>query len=105
MTAKKNSFEEVENILQDIGSKIEQLIEKAAEVSGDAKVEIEKKIKELKDKETTISQEFQKGREKAEKLYQEKKSEMEPNLKKSKRHFINAFKQLGEAFNTLFRKD
>lgn len=103
MTAKKNSFEEVENILQDIGTKIEQLIEKAAGVSGEAKEEIEKKIKELKDKETTIASEFKKGKVKVEKIYQEKKTEVEPNLIKSSKHFKNAFKQLGEAFSVLFK--
>lgn len=102
MTAKKNSFDEVENLLQDIGTKIEQLIEKAADVSGEAKEEIEKKIKELKDKETTLAAEFKKGKVKVEKIYQEKKIEMEPNLKKSQKHFKNAFKQLGEAFSVLF---
>ncbi|AFL83177.1 hypothetical protein Belba_0519 [Belliella baltica DSM 15883] len=102
MTAKKNSFDEVENLLQDIGTKIEQLIEKAADLSGEAKDEIEKKIKELKDKETTLQAEFKKGKARAEKFYQEKKTEVEPNLKKSQKHFKNAFKQLGDAFSVLF---
>ncbi|MFD2034944.1 hypothetical protein ACFSKL_09090 [Belliella marina] len=104
MAAKRNSFEEVESLLQDIGTKIEQLIEKAADVSGEAKEEIEKKIKELKEKETTIAAEFKKGKEKAEKMYREKKTDMGPNLKKSKEHFVSAFQQLGEAINLLFKK-
>jgi ElaB/YqjD/DUF883 family membrane-anchored ribosome-binding protein len=101
---KKSGFEEVESLLQDIGTKIEQLIEKAADAGGDAKVELEKKIRDLREKKTTIEEELKKGKSKVETLYNSKKTEIEPNLKKSQKHFKNAFKQLGEAFKVLIKK-
>ncbi|MFN3802931.1 hypothetical protein [Belliella pelovolcani] len=101
---KKSGFEEVESLLQDIGTKIEQLIEKAADAGGDAKVELEKKIRDLRERKTTVEEEFKKGKSKVETLYNSKKTEIEPNLKKSQKHFKNAFKQLGEAFKVLIKK-
>ena len=64
MEAKKTGFEEVESILRDIGTKIEELIEKGTQAGGEAKVEIEKKIDDLKEKRTTLEAEFKKGKEK-----------------------------------------
>ncbi len=102
MTEKKKGFEEVESLLKDIGGKIEELIEKGAEASGEAKIEIEKKIKELKDKKTTLEKEFRKGKAKVEKAYLEKKEEMEPTLSRASVHFKIALKQLADAFKILF---
>lgn len=104
MSEKKTGFEEVEAILQDIGTKIEELIEKGKEVGGEAKVEIEKKVKDLKEKRTTLEDEFQKGREKVEKLYYEKKEEMEPNLSASAEHFKEGFKEILEGVRKLLGK-
>ena len=42
MEAKKSGFEEVESILRDIGTKIEELIEKGTQAGGEAKVEIDR---------------------------------------------------------------
>ncbi len=104
MSEKKTGFEEVEILLQDIGGKIEELIEKGKEASGEAKVEIDKKINDLKEKKTTLEKEFRKGKAKVEKAYHEKKDEMEPNLSSAKFHFINAFKQLKEAIRILLKR-
>ncbi|WP_373493087.1 hypothetical protein [Aquiflexum sp.] len=98
MSEKKTGFEEVESILRDIGSRIEQLIEMGKTATGEAKDDIEKKIKDLKDKKTTLEGEFMKGKEKVEKLYKE---EMEPNFQESKVHFKEGFKQLLEGIKTL----
>ncbi|WP_373520263.1 hypothetical protein [Aquiflexum sp.] len=98
MSENKTGFEEVESLLQDIGAKIEQLIEKGTNASGEAKDEIEKKIKDLKEKKTTLEDEFIKGKEKVEKLYKE---ELEPNFQESKEHFKEGFKQLLEGIKTL----
>jgi chromosome segregation ATPase len=104
MDSKKTGFEEVESILQDIGNKIEELIEKGTQVGGEAKDEIEKKIKDLKEKRTTLEAEFQKGKEKVEQLYQEKREELEPNFSESKEHFKEGFKQLLEGVKILLGK-
>jgi cytochrome c556 len=98
MSDKKTGFEEVESLLQDIGTKIEQLIEKGTNAGGEAKEEIEKKIKDLKEKRTTLEDEFKKGKEKVEKLY---KDEVEPNFQESKEHFKESFRQLLEGIKTL----
>jgi len=98
MSEKKTGFEEVESLLQDIGTKIEQLIEKGANATDEAKDEIEKKIKDLKEKKTTLEDEFKKGKEKVEKLYKE---EVEPNFQESKEHFKESFRQLLEGIKTL----
>lgn len=104
MAEKKTGFEEVEALLQDIGTKIEELIEKGKEAGGEAKDDIEEKIKDLREKRTTIEDEFQKGKEKVQKLYKEKKGEMEPSLSASLEHFKDGFKELMEGVKKLLGK-
>jgi predicted nuclease with TOPRIM domain len=104
MADKKTGFEEVEALLQDIGTKIEELIDKGKEAGGEAKEDIEKKIKDLKEKRTTLEDEFQKGKEKVQKLYEGKKEEMEPNLSASIEHFKEGFKELMEGVRKLVGK-
>lgn len=104
MAEKKTGFEEVEALLQDIGTKIEELIEKGKEAGGEAKDDIEEKIKDLREKRTTIEDEFQKGKEKVQKLYEEKKEEMEPSLSASLEHFKDGFKELMEGVKKLLGK-
>ncbi|MDO9552311.1 hypothetical protein [Rhodonellum sp.] len=104
MAKEKSNFEEVESILQDIGTKIEHLIEKGAEATGEAKVEIENKINALRENKTTLEEEFKKAKEKVEQAYQEKREEIEPNLQESKKHFLNALEQIKLAIKALFEK-
>jgi predicted nuclease with TOPRIM domain len=104
MAAKKTGFEEVESLLQDLGTKIEELIQKGKESGGEAKEDIEKKIQDLKEKRTTLEAEFKKGKEKVEKLYSEKKEEMEPNISASAQHFKEGFKEILEGVRKLLAK-
>jgi predicted nuclease with TOPRIM domain len=104
MAKEKSNFEEVESILQDIGTKIEHLIEKGAEVTGEAKVEIENKINALRENKTTLEEEFKKAKEKVEQAYQEKREEIEPNLQESRKYFLNALEQIKLAFKALIGK-
>lgn len=101
MSDKKSGFDEVESLLQEIGTKIEELIEKGKEAGGEVKEDIEKKIKDLKEEKTTLEKEFKKGKAKVEKLYQEKKEEYEPTLNESVAHFKEGFKQILEGIKTL----
>ncbi len=103
MTTKKGAFEEVESLLQDIGTKIEELIANGAEASGEAKVEIEKKIKELKKKKDSLENDFEKKKKEFEDKYNSKKKDVGPILEKSKNHFIDGFKDLLEAIKAVLK--
>jgi len=102
--ATKNSFEEVEKLLQEVGAKIEELIAKAAEASGDARVEIEKKIKELKINKEAMEREFHKRKASFEKSYGEKFKTAEPEFIKSRDHLFSAFHHLIQAVKSVFSK-
>ncbi len=101
MATKNTSFEEVEKLLQEIGHKIEELITKGAEMSGDAKVEVEKKVEELKKDRSSIEKEFQKRKKEFEEKYHSKRASVSPMLEKSKEHFLAGLKELTGAFKTL----
>jgi Skp family chaperone for outer membrane proteins len=104
MASKNKAVEEVEKLLRDIGIKIDELIEKGKEASGEAKKEIEKKIEELKLNKEDLERDFQNKKTKFEQLYNRKKTEMDPRFKKSGIHLREAFKQLNEAVKALFSK-
>lgn len=104
MAKEKSSLEEVESILKDIGTKIEQLIEKGAQATGEARLEIENKINALRENKTSLEEEFKKAKEKLEQAYREKREEIEPNFQESKTHFINALEQIKLAIKALFEK-
>ncbi|TVP50947.1 MAG: hypothetical protein EA341_06115 [Mongoliibacter sp.] len=101
MSDKNTGFDEIESLFQEIGTKIEELIEKGKEASGEAKVDIEQKIKDLRSKKTTLEKEFNKGKARAEKLYQEKKEEYEPTFNESMGHFKEGVKQILEGIKIL----
>jgi len=102
--ATKSSFEEVEKLLQEIGAKIEELIAKAAEASGDAKIEIEKKIKELRNKRDVMEKEFYKRKASFERSYDEKFKSAEPEFIKSRDHLFSAVHHLVQAVKSVFSK-
>jgi predicted nucleic acid-binding Zn-ribbon protein len=102
MATQKNSFEEVERLLQEIGAKIEELIEKAAKASGKAKKDIEKKISEMEFEKEHLEKEFYTQRDKFEKAFSEKRKTMEPELRKAGEHIEIAAKHLASAFKSLF---
>jgi len=101
-TKEKSSFEEVENLLQEIGHKIEELITKGAELGGEAKVEVEKKVEELKSDKASLEKEFAKRRKDFEERYQSRKETISPMLERSKEHFKAGLKELSEAIKNLF---
>ncbi|NVJ86715.1 MAG: hypothetical protein HWE15_10450 [Algoriphagus sp.] len=104
MEKDKKGIQEIEQTLQEIGHKIEELIQKGADASADVKVEIEKKIAALKENKTTLEEELRKGKALLEKEFNEKREEYEPRLKESKGFLKEGFRQIGLAFQALFGK-
>jgi ribosome recycling factor len=80
------------------------LIALGANASGELREDIEKKIHDLKNKKTSLEEEFRKGKERMEKVYQEKMVEMDPNLKKAKKHIKNAILHFAAALKILFNR-
>ncbi|MBT0812830.1 hypothetical protein KIH41_16200 [Litoribacter ruber] len=104
MTTHKKSFEEVEKLLQEIGLKIEELVEKGAKATGEAKKDIEKKISEMEFKKEDLEKEFKSKRDDFEKILAEKKKLIEPEIKKTGEHLEIAARHLGAAMKSLFSK-
>lgn len=102
MEEQKSTAKDIENVLKEIGEKIEELVKKGAEAGKEAKGDIEKKIQDLKDNKTTLEEEFRKGKEILEREFQAKKEEFEPKYQESKGFFKEGLRQLGLAFKTLF---
>lgn len=102
MEEKKSTAQDIENVLREIGEKLEELVKKGAEAGLEAKEEIEKKIQDLKENKTTLEEEFRKGKDILEREFQEKKTEFEPKYQESKGFFKEGLRQLGLAFKTLF---
>lgn len=102
MEENKSTAREIENVLREIGEKIEELVRKGADAGMEAKDEIEKKIQDFKDNKTTLEEEFKKIKEILEHEYREKKEEFEPKFQESKGFFKESLRQLGLAFKTLF---
>ena len=63
MTVKKSTTQELEEVLQEIGQKIEELVKKGAEAGGEIKEEIEQKIRDLKENKTTLEAELKKAKD------------------------------------------
>jgi|SRR5690606_5980041 len=104
MASKNKAVEEVEKLLHDIGIKIDELIEKGKEASGEAKKEIEKRIEEMKLKKEDLEKDFQKKKTEFEQMYNKKRKEMDPRFERSGIHLREAFNQLNEAVKVLFTK-
>jgi hypothetical protein len=104
MKDQRSGISDIENTLQEVGRKIEELIAKGAEAGGEVKEEIEKKIAELRENKTTLEEELKKGKEMLEREFKEKREEYEPRFKESKGFFLEGFRQLGLAFKSLFSK-
>ncbi|QDH79109.1 hypothetical protein FKX85_08700 [Echinicola soli] len=103
MATKNTSFDEVEKLLQEIGHKIEELITKGAQMSGDAKVEVESKVEALKKDKSSIEKEFHRRKKEFEEEYNSKKASVSPMLEKSKAHFLAGLKELTQAVKTLIK--
>ncbi|HSI74274.1 MAG TPA: hypothetical protein VK957_00200 [Lunatimonas sp.] len=103
MTKKANAFEDIEKILQDIGSKIEELIETGAEASVELRDDIEKKIQQLKVEKEKLEKEFEEKKSNFEEKYKDKKEKMEPKFKESMKHVKEAIQSLANAINALMK--
>ena len=73
MSEKKTTTQEIEDVLREIGEKIEELIQKGAEAGAEVKEEIEQKIADLKSKKTSLEEELQKAKALVEKEFEEKR--------------------------------
>lgn len=104
MENNKSTTQEIEEVLQEIGVKIEELIRKGADASAEVKDEIDQKIKDLKENKTTLEEELRKGKELLEREFKQKKEELEPKLEESKGFAKEGLRQFGLALKAIFGK-
>lgn len=88
---------EIEEVLIEIGEKIEQLIKHASDIGEDAKEEIQKKIDDLQLNKTWLEKEFRRGKRLVEREIKEKKEELQPRLQESKFFLKEGIRQLSLA--------
>jgi DNA repair exonuclease SbcCD ATPase subunit len=103
MEKKNTGFDDIEKMLQEVGSKIETLIEKGTKVTGEASEEIEKKIKDLHKNKEKLEKEFQEKKAKFEEKYQSNSSTAKPFLEDSLSHFKQGVKSLVHAINEMVK--
>ncbi len=104
MKKENNTIEDIEAVLQEIGEKIEILIQKGAEAGQEAAEEIEKKISELKENKTTLEEELKKAKDILSKEFKDTKERLDPRMEESKEHLYEGLKQIGLALRALFLK-
>ena len=83
---------QVENLLTELGKKIDHLIVEAKEATGDLQEDIEKKIHDLKERKDKLEEEFEDFKS------QEKWQE-------AKLHFVSAAGELKKAVEKVFSKN
>jgi len=103
MEKKNTGFDEIEKMLQEVGNKIETLIEKGTKATGEASEEIEKKIKDLRQNKEKLEKEFKEKKAKFEEKYQSKSSNAKPFLEDSIAHFKQGIKSLVHAINEMLK--
>jgi phage host-nuclease inhibitor protein Gam len=103
MDKKSTGFEEIEKMLQEVGSKIEVLIEKGTKATGEASEEVEKKIKDLRRNKEKLEKEFKEKKAKFEEKYQSNSSSAKPFLEDSLDHFKQGIKSLLHAISELMK--
>ena len=103
MEKKSSGFDEIEKMLQEVGSKIETLIQKGTKATGEASEEIEKKIKDLHINKEKLEKEFHEKKSKFEEKYQSKSSTAKPFLDDSIAHFKQGVKSLVNALNEMLK--
>ncbi|MCE7995730.1 MAG: hypothetical protein HEP71_27370 [Roseivirga sp.] len=84
---------EAEKILRDFGSKIEELIDRAKDSSGDMREDLDEAIEALK-----------KQRDKFEEKMKDVKTKNEPKVQEAKVHLRTAMEEMNKAFQKMFRK-
>lgn len=87
----KKSEGNVEEILKELGKKIDQLIEDAKEVKDDVRDEVEKRIADLKERKSGLEDDFEEYKQ------QEKWQD-------AKEHFFVALQELKKAAESVFKK-
>lgn len=103
MERKSSGFDEIEKMLQEVGSKIEILIEKGTKATGEASEEIEKKIQELRLKKEKLEKELKEKKISFEEKYQGKKGNAQPFLDESLAHFKQSIRSLVQAINEFLK--
>lgn len=81
----------VENLLTELGRKIDHLIEEAKEASGDVREEVDQKIEELKQRKDKLEDEFQEFKN-------------QERWQEAKVHFASAANELKQAVEKVFKK-
>lgn len=103
MEKKNSGFDEIEKMLQEIGSKIEVLIEKGTKATGEASEEIEKKIKELHKSKEKLEKELHEKKARFEEKYKGNKGNAKPFLEESFFHLKQSVRSFVNAINELFK--
>ena len=103
MDDRKFPGKELEELLQEIGWKMEELIRKSAESSEDIRADIEKKIQELQSEKFILTDELLQAKDVIEKKFQDQMADLSPRIEESKRLISEGFIQLAEGLKVLFR--
>ncbi len=84
---------EAEKILKDFATKIEELIDKAKDSSGEMREELDETIEALRKK-----------RDQFEEKVKDMKTRNEPKFQEAKVHLRTAMEEMNQAFQKMFRK-
>jgi len=103
MEKKRSGFDEIEKMLQEIGGKIDLLIEKGTRATGEVSEEIEKKIAELHSKKEKLEKELHEKKSTFEEKYRGKKGNAQPFLDESLDHFKQSVRSLINAINEFLK--
>ncbi len=90
----ENKSGQVENILSELGRKIDELVEAAKEKKGDVKVDLDSTIEDLKKQKSKLESEWQDFKETGEDRWE-----------KSKPHLVSALTEIKEAFKLIFKNN
>lgn len=87
----EDSKGKVENLLKELGRKIDHLIEEAKEASGEVREEVDQRIDELKERKDKLEEEF-------------KEFQSQERWQEAKSHFSSAVHELKLAAEKVFKK-
>ena len=105
MSERKTTTQDLEEILQEIGLKIEELLKKGTEAGAGLKDELEKKVIELKENKTSLEAELQKAKKIMEREYQDQLDRLEPRFEESKGLVKEGLEQLFDGIKVLFGRN
>lgn len=87
----EDSKGKVENLLSELGKKIDHLIVEAKEASGDVREDVNEKIQDLKERKEKLEEEFQEFKN-------------QERWQEAKTHFASAAEELKMAMGKVFKK-